>query len=304
MLDALTAENVEPVDAEPQVDRAEELREKWGVELGDLWELDSGKGYAHRLICGDCTDKAVVEKAFDIQPEIMVTDPPYGVEYDPSWRADAGVNHNDAKMGKVENDDIADWTPAWQLFDGDVAYVYHAGIMSGIVQRSLESCGFIARSQIIWNKDRMALSRGDYHWKHEPCWYVVRKGKLAKRTDDRTQVTVWDIPARDDSGHGHGTQKPIECMERPIRNHNFEVVYDPFLGSGTTLIACERSNAGPPQPARRPCAWTRPRMPCSNRLLTIARVKTAFAPTRCRKKRLKTAFFPRCRGRKRKNGQN
>ena len=240
MLDALTAENVEPVDAEPQVDRAEELREKWGVELGDLWELDSGKGYAHRLICGDCTDKAVVEKAFDIQPEIMVTDPPYGVEYDPSWRADAGVNHNDAKMGKVENDDIADWTPAWQLFDGDVAYVYHAGIMSGIVQRSLESCGFIARSQIIWNKDRMALSRGDYHWKHEPCWYVVRKGKLAKRTDDRTQVTVWDIPARDDSGHGHGTQKPIECMERPIRNHNFEVVYDPFLGSGTTLIACER----------------------------------------------------------------
>ena len=226
-----------PEDQGAQIDKAEELRVKWGVELGQLWQLGE-----HRLICGDCTDKAVVDRVMDIQPEIMVTDPPYGVNYDPSWREEAGVNKNKDKMGKVENDNNADWTPAWSLFSGDVAYVYHAGVMAGTVQNSLENCNLIIRSQIIWNKDRMALSRGDYHWKHEPCWYAVRGGKVAKRTEDRTQVTVWDIPARDDGGNGHGTQKPVECMERPIRNHEFNIVYDPFVGSGTTLIACERLN--------------------------------------------------------------
>ena len=85
----------------------------------------------------------------------------------------------------------------------------------------------------------MALSRGDYHWQHEPCWYAVRDGKRADRTEDRTQTTLWMIPARDDSGHGHSTQKPLECMARPIRNHKAAEVYDPFIGSGTTMVACE-----------------------------------------------------------------
>jgi DNA modification methylase len=170
---------------------------------------------------------------------MMVTDPPYGVEYAPTWRADAGVNKNQGKMGVVKNDDVADWSPAWKLFEGDVGYVYHAGRMASTVQASLECSGFVTRAQIIWAKDRMALSRGDYHWQHEPIWYVVRDGKPAHRTDDRTQTTLWTIPARDDAGHGHGTQKPLECMARPIRNHTFSVVYDPFLGSGTTMVACE-----------------------------------------------------------------
>ena len=234
------------VDAEAQIDKAEELRVKWGVETGQLWQLGS-----HRLICGDCTDKAVVDKLLDgIKPEMMVTDPPYGVEYDASWRVDAGVAPRSVNSGKVENDDISDWTSAWRLFDGDVAYVWHAGVFANIVQASLEICDFVVRAQIIWNKDLAVFGRGDYHWKHEPCWYVVRKGKNGNRTDDHTQATVWDIPTIHSfaNGHnaeewqltGHGTQKPVECMERPIRNHTFEVIYDPFLGSGTTLIACER----------------------------------------------------------------
>jgi DNA modification methylase len=234
-----------PEDPGAQIDKAEELREKWGVESGQLWKLGE-----HRLICGDCTDRAVVERVCDIQPEMMVTDPPYGVEYDPSWRVEAGVQERSFNSGKVENDDNSDWTPAWELFSGDVAYVWHAGVFSNIVQASLEICGFVVRAQIIWNKDLAVFGRGDYHWKHEPCWYVVRKGKNGNRTDDHAQSTIWDIPTIHSfaNGHnaeewkltGHGTQKPVECMERPIRNHKFDVVYDPFLGSGTTLIACER----------------------------------------------------------------
>ena len=102
-----------------------------------------------------------------------------------------------------------------------------------------EACSFSIRAQIIWAKDRFALSRGHYHWQHEPCWYAVRK--TAHWNGDRSQRTLWQIAAREDQGHGHGTQKPIECMRRPILNHTKrgDLVYDPFLGSGTTLAAAE-----------------------------------------------------------------
>ncbi len=204
---------------------------------GDLWLL--GK---HRLLCGDSTSATDVARLLDgTVPALMVTDPPYGVEYDPEWRMDAGLTGNTSRMGKVMNDDRADWTDAWKLFPGDVAYVYHAGVFASTVQQSLERAGFAIRAQIIWAKDRLALSRGDYHWQHEPCWYAVREGGKGHRTDDRTQTTLWSIPARDDAGHGHGTQKPVECMERPVRNHLADLVYEPFAGSGTTVIACERT---------------------------------------------------------------
>ena len=157
----------------------------------------------------------------------MVTDPPYGVDYDPAWRARAGVNLNTQKLGAVTNDDRADWTDAWQLFPGDVAYVWHGGLEASTVQTSLERAGFGIRAQIVWAKDRLALSRGDYHWQHEPCWYAVRDGSTGHRTADRTPSTLWEIPARDDAGHGHGTQKPVECMRRPMQNHIPSEVYDP-----------------------------------------------------------------------------
>lgn len=215
------------------------------TKLGDLYLLGR-----HRLLCGDSTDAAAVARLMDGRTaDIMVTDPPYGVEYDPSWRARGKImrngemqtiSKNQKKMGVVANDDRADWREAWALFNGDVAYVYHSGIKSREVQESLESCGFSLRSQIIWFKDRPAIARADYHWQHEPCFYAVRDGKSGRRTSDRTQITVWTIKARDDKGHGHGTQKPVECMAKPIRNHECELVYDPFLGSGTTIIAAER----------------------------------------------------------------
>jgi len=204
---------------------------------GDVWLLDR-----HRICCGDATDSADVRRLLaGAAPRLMVTDPPYGVSYDPAWRARAGVSLNRKKLGAVQNDDRADWREAWALFPGDVVYVWHGGLHAGAVQESLRATGFAIRAQIIWAKDRFALSRGDYHWQHEPCWYAVREGKPGRWAGDRSQSTVWQIPAREDSGHGHGTQKPVECMRRGMLNSSGpgDLVYDPFLGSGTTVIAAE-----------------------------------------------------------------
>jgi hypothetical protein len=139
--------------------------------LGDVWLLG-----AHRVLCGDSTKAADVTRLLGAsKPHLMVTDPPYGVEYDASWRADAGINHNTQKLGKVENDGRADWREAWALFPGEAAYVWHADRHASCVQASLEACAFEIRTQIIWAKDRFALSRGHYHWQHEPCWYAIRR---------------------------------------------------------------------------------------------------------------------------------
>ena len=97
------------------------------------------------------------------------------------------------------------------------------------------------RSQIIWAKSNIVISRGHYHWKHEPCWYAFKKGESANWIGDRSQTTLWDIDKPMKSETGHSTQKPVECMARPIRNHDGDV-YDPFLGSGTTMVAAHQLN--------------------------------------------------------------
>jgi DNA modification methylase len=227
-------------DAEPQIDKADELRKKWKVARGQIWELGD-----HRLMCGDSTDKDDVE-LLELQAHLMVTDPPYGVEYDANWRNEAdranGKPYGARAIGKVNNDDKMDWSAAWTLFPGDVAYVWHAGRHASEVQQSLQRSGFEIRCQLIWAKSNFAISRGDYHWKHEPCWYAVRKGKTGHWSGDRSQVTLWEIDKPVKSETGHSTQKPIECMARPIRNNTKpgEEVYEPFSGSGTTIIACEQ----------------------------------------------------------------
>ncbi|MDB6182225.1 DNA methyltransferase [Paracoccus fistulariae] len=204
---------------------------------GDLWRLGP-----HRLICGDSTSADVVAKLLgDVRPLLMVTDPPYGVEYDPSWRNQTGASAT-KRTGKVLNDDRADWREAWALFPGDVAYVWHGALHATTVADSLIAAGFDIRSQIIWAKDRLVLSRGDYHWQHEPCWYAVKKRGKGHWSGDRKQTTLWQIANRDqDAETVHGTQKPVECMRRPILNNSSpgQAIYEPFMGSGTTLIAAE-----------------------------------------------------------------
>ncbi len=222
-----------PEDVEPQIDKAEELRVKWGVESGQLWKLGE-----HRLICGDCTDRAVVERVMDIPLNIMVTDPPYGVEYEADWRNKLFGAGNRA-IGTVTNDDNVDWRLAWELFDGDIAYCWHADQHASKVELSFLSCGFETKAQIIWSKKHFVVGRGHYSARHEPCWYFVRKGKTANWVGADNEQTVWEFGLDDRVIGGHSTQKPIDCMIRPIGNHKGDV-YDPFLGSGTTIIACER----------------------------------------------------------------
>ncbi len=204
---------------------------------GDLWLLGN-----HRVLCGDATDPASAARLLDgVSPHLMVTDPPYGVEYDPAWRNASGASQT-ARTGKVLNDDRADWRAAWALFPGDVAYVWHGALHAPVVADSLKAAGFAVRSQIIWAKERLVLSRGDYHWQHEPCWYAVREKAKGHWSGDRKQTTLWTIPSRDqDAETVHGTQKPVECMRRPMLNNasRGQAVYDPFLGSGTSLIAAE-----------------------------------------------------------------
>jgi len=205
--------------------------------IGDVWLLGR-----HRLVCGDSTRKEDVERALGgVRPHLMVTDPPYGVNYDPGWRENAGLTDGSViARGKVLNDDRADWREAWALFPGDVAYVWHGALHATTVAQSLEACGFAVRSVIIWDKTRLVIGRGDYHWQHEPAAYCVRKGKSGHWSGGRNQTTVWQIPHRRNAS-GHGTEKPVECMKRPIENNSSsgQAVYEPFSGSGTTIIAAE-----------------------------------------------------------------
>ena len=193
--------------------------------LGDLWVLGR-----HRSLCGDSTKAEDVARVLGgVKPHLMVTDPPYGVNYDPNWRNDAaqagatslrGAPGGRA-VGKVQGDTRSDWRDASTLFPGHIAYVWHGGLHAAAFAESL-------------------AASGHYHWKHEPCWYAVRKGETGAWSGDRSQMTVWDIEHLK-SDTGHGTQKPVECMKRPIENNSSpgQAVYDPFVGSGTTIIAAE-----------------------------------------------------------------
>lgn len=260
---ALIAQAVKPA-GDPE--DAPEPPEKPVTVLGDLWLLGS-----HRVLCGDSSSKAAVDRLLDgAVPHLMVTDPPYGVEYDPAWRGKAqnadgkqlstGANR---AVGIVENDGQADWREAWALFPGAVAYVWHSGKHSAEVGVSLTAAKLLTRSQIVWVKNNLVVGRGDYHWQHEAAFYATRAGQddhwrfddqheaatyavklgaTAKWVGGRKQSTVWDdIPALKNTT-GHGTQKPVECMRRPILNNSVggDLVYDPFLGSGTTVIAAHQ----------------------------------------------------------------
>lgn len=229
---------------------------------GDVWILGD-----HRLICSTCTCASTIDKLLcGIRPHLMVTDPPYGVKYDPEWRNKAGLSSS-ARTGKVLNDDRADWREAWELFPGDVTYIWHGSLHGLTVAESLRACGFTLRSQIVWVKPNLILSRGDIHWQHEVCWYAVRQDgtpcpelpgycvddydacwyavrehEVSHWQGSRKVSSVWEIDySGQDEKTTHGTQKPVECMRRAILNSSAlgEYVYEPFCGSGTTIIAAQ-----------------------------------------------------------------
>jgi DNA modification methylase len=224
----------------------------------DLWLC----GPHHRILCGDATSPEAVSRLLGgRQPLLMSTDPPYGISLDSEWRDRAGLNgcgpaeasylkqrtagHTNTS---ISSDTRADWSEAFALAPSlQVAYVWHASVFTREVLDGLLRIGFLYPQQIIWNKGRMVLTRTHYWYQHEPCWYVRKKnapwyGKAGENS------TVWDSPSpkfimggSDEEKCDHPTQKPVELVRRPILNHTKrgELVYDPFLGSGTTLAAAE-----------------------------------------------------------------
>jgi DNA modification methylase len=225
--------------------------------LGDLWLCGE-----HRVLCEDATSADAVTRLLDDgKPQLMVTDPPYGIELDSEWRDLAGLNGcgnaEPSYMKKrtqghtettISGDTRADWSDAFALIPSlEAAYVWHASKFTREVLGGLLRIGFLHFQQIIWNKGRAVLTRTPYWYQHEPCWFVRKKnapwfGKPGENS------TIWDSPSpkfimggSDEDKFDHPTQKPVELMRRPILNHTRrgESVYEPFLGSGTTLAAAE-----------------------------------------------------------------
>jgi DNA modification methylase len=244
------------LDDEEKANVAPPLPETPASRPGDLWLAGP-----HRVICGDATSAEVVARLLgDRKPRLLVSDPPYGIELDSEWRDRAGLNgcgpaepyvkkrtpgHTETTMS---GDTRADWSEAYELVPSlEVAYVWHASIFTREVLDGLERIGLLHPQQIIWNKGRTVLTRTHYWYAHEPCWYVRKKnapwfGKAGENS------TIWDavspkfiFSGSDEKKYDHPAQKPIELMRRPILNHlrRGELVYDPFLGTGTTLAAAE-----------------------------------------------------------------
>jgi len=226
------------------------------TKVGDVWVCGS-----HRVMCGDATSAEDVSRLLaSKKPDLMVTDPPYGIDLDSEWRYRAGLNGKGAdephyprrteghRNTSISSDTRADWSEAFALVPSlQVAYVWHASKFTSEVLAGLLRIGFLHHQQIIWNKGRTVLTRTHYWFQHEPCWYVRKKnapwfGKAGENS------TVWEsaspkftMGGSKEAKFDHPTQKPLTLMRRPILNHikRGHVVYDPFLGSGTTLIAAD-----------------------------------------------------------------
>ena len=220
--------------------------------LGDVWLL--GK---HRLACGDCTDPLVVDKALGgVKPHLMVTDPPYGVGFERGKFVGREKAAKGLKFAPIANDDlrgaalaefIRSALDAWAVEAG-TAYLWSPSLEEGYsIKHGIEAAGFKVQSQLVWRKTPFVIGRADYHWQHEICWYAF-KGPNHPWHGGRDKGTVWDIPKAQKMDGGHPTQKPVECMKRPIENNSSpgQAVYDPFVGSGTTIIAAEMTGCACP----------------------------------------------------------
>jgi DNA modification methylase len=243
--------------ADDRANQVPPVPEQPAARPGDIWILG-----CHQVICGDCTRAEIVAKLLgSVKPSLLVTDPPYGISLDSEWRDRAGLNGSGAAGGRyvkhrteghintsISSDTRADWSDAFGLVPSiQVAYVWHASVFTREVLDGLLRIGFLYPQQIIWNKGRTVLTRTHYWYQHEPCWYVRKKNApwFGKAGDNST---VWDSPSpkfimggSKEEKCDHPTQKPVELMRRPILNHTKRgaAVYDPFLGSGTTLIGAE-----------------------------------------------------------------
>jgi DNA modification methylase len=246
-----------PQEDDEKANAAPPLPENPVSQLGDLWTCGP-----HRVLCADATSpEAVAHLLGERRPFLLVCDPPYGIELDSEWRDRAGLNGcGPAEASYMKNrtaghtettisgDTRADWSEAFELVPSlQIAYVWHASKFTRDVLNGLLRIGFEHHQQIIWDKGRTVLTRTLYWFQHEPCWFV-RKKNAPWYEKPGENSTIWTSPSpkfimggSDEEKYDHPTQKPVELMRRPILNHTKrgELVYDPFLGSGTSLAAAE-----------------------------------------------------------------
>jgi DNA modification methylase len=250
----------EPGDAEPDIDRAEELAAEWGTALGQLWRLESRvDGQFHLLACGDSTDAAVVQRLMgDERAALFATDPPYLVDYDgmnhpQSWKEPRQKNKN-----KDWSATYTDWDSAAQgveLYEGFIGaavahairqdaawYCWHASRRQAMLEAVWERHGAFVHQQIVWAKDRPVLTRSHYMWQHEPCFFGWVRPHRPPRVVDEWLSTVWEFPTQAAFERtDHPTQKPVELFQIPMTQHTRpgEICYEPFSGSGTQIVAGE-----------------------------------------------------------------
>ncbi len=232
-----------PEDPGAQIDKAEELREKWGVESGQMWKLGE-----HRLICGDCTDRAVVERVMGGEKaKLLMADPPYNVKY-------TGGSTNEVERVDSYEDDMSDADYTSWLFvllkngfdctdDKAALMLWFASAKMRCIMDGFENAGWSARTLIVWNKTKAHYGAlgAQYKHKYEPMWYCFKTGCAPRFYGATNETTVWDFD-QPRVNELHPTMKPVELYERCVRNHSEsgDEVLELFSGSGTTIIACER----------------------------------------------------------------
>lgn len=236
---------------EAQISKADELREKWQTELGQLWEVGR-----HRILCGDSTDETQVARLMDgKKANLYLTDPPYnvalGMDETPeeakkrNRRTDGLVVKND----KMEDSDFREFlkncfSNAFNAMEpGASFYIWHADSEGYNFRGAIVDVAQRTRQCLIWNKSSLIMGRQDYQWKHEPCLYGWKDGGSHAWYSDRKQTTVLDFSKPSSSGT-HPTTKPVELFSYQIQNSTDknQLVLDTFLGSGTTCVACEQLN--------------------------------------------------------------
>jgi len=243
---------VDVQDPEPQIERAAELQIKWGTARGQLWKIDS-----HRLLCGDCRDRSEVARLWRESGSLVRliwTDPPYGIDYVATKNKALRQLHKGTRVKTNIVNDALSPKETHELFraalslaaerahQGAACYASVAAgpLLAGFIQ-AFEAAGFSFKHHLVWVKQQMVLGRCDYHYRHEPILYGWLENGPHYFCEDRTQDTVFEIN-KPVSSEFHPTTKPVALIARMVANSSRlgELVYDPFCGSGSTLLAAHQ----------------------------------------------------------------
>lgn len=234
LLDSLSTIPSETLEEDDEI----EVPDDPETNVGDLWILGE-----HRLLCGDCTDAVNVARLMNgIKAAACITDPPYNIDY-------GNIKHPKFKVRNIDNDNMSgdDYRTFCQKFIAQIKanvtgciYAFGAPAQDGRIFFTELDNAFHCSTTVIWNKDVFTLGRGKYQNKYEPCWFGWNEDG-ANFTDDRKLTNVWDFE-RPKRSSEHPTMKPVGLIQMPIEHatKKGDIVFDPFLGSGTTLVASEK----------------------------------------------------------------